>query len=85
MEISSFLEEDCKNFAFEIKKSFPIDDKIEVYGPSPGLIPRVKNRYYYNIFIKVNRKINLQKLILDIKNNICSKKNINFKVDIDPN
>ena len=40
---------------------------------------------YYNIFLTVNKKINLQKIILDIKYNICVKKNIKFRVDIDPN
>ena len=85
VEFSSFLEEDCKKAAFEVKKFLPINKNLEFYGPSPGVIPRIRNRYYYNIFIKVNKKINLQKLIFDIKNRVCFKKNIRFMVDIDPN
>ncbi len=85
IEISSFLEEDCKKFAFEVKNLLPIEKNLEFYGPAPALIARVKNRYYYNIFIKVNKKISLQKLIFSIKTKISVKKNIRFKVDIDPN
>ncbi len=85
MEISSFSEDECKKFCSEIKNFLPINDKIEVSGPAPAPVLRLKNRYFYNLFIKVNKKINLHKLILDIKNSIGSKKNIKFRIDIDPN
>lgn len=85
IEISAFFEEDCKKVAFDVKKSLPIEKNLDFFGPAPAMVPRVKNRYFYNIFIKVNRKINLQKLIFDIKTNMRYKKNINFRVDIDPN
>ncbi len=85
LEIASFFESDCEKLGKEIKNLIKFNKNIEVSGPSPAMVPRVKNSYYYNIFLTVNKKINLQKIILDIKTRLCLKKNIKFRVDIDPN
>lgn len=85
LEISSFFESDCEELGKNIKKFIKNNKNIEISGPSPAMVPKIKNRYYYNIFLTVNKKINLQKIILHIKTKLCIKKNIKFRVDIDPN
>lgn len=77
-----------KNLALKLAKNIvkntPFNDDVEVLGPAPAKLFRHRNRYYYNVFIKVSRKINLQKLIKDIKNRLDIVNQANIKVDIDP-
>ena len=72
------------DFAKFVLKKFPVDKAIEVFGPAPLAITRVKNRYHYCLNIKVERKINLQKLITDCLAQIKTPSSIRVKIDIDP-
>lgn len=81
--ISSFEEKSALNFAKKLIISFPFSEKIEIFGPAPMPIPRLKNRYYYRVFLKVEKKINLQKLILDVVKNLELPNNVRLKVDVD--
>jgi primosomal protein N' (replication factor Y) len=84
IEISAFKESESKNFAKMIIRKFPINDKIEIFGPAPASITRLKNRYQFLVNIKSDKKINLQKLIKDIINSITIPSNIRIRIDIDP-
>ena len=72
------------DFAKFVLRKFPVDKAIEVFGPAPLAITRVKNRYHYCLNIKVERKINLQKLITDCLAQINTPSSIRVKIDIDP-
>ena len=72
------------DFAKFVLRKFPVDKAIEVFGPAPLAITRVKNRYHYCLNIKVERKINLQKLITDCLAQIKTPSSIRVKIDIDP-
>jgi primosomal protein N' (replication factor Y) (superfamily II helicase) len=72
------------DFAKFVLRKFPINKAIEVFGPAPMPITRVKNRYHYCLNIKVERKVNLQKLIVDCLNLVKAPSSIRVKVDIDP-
>jgi primosomal protein N' (replication factor Y) len=72
------------DFAKFVLKKFSISQSIEVFGPAPMPITRVKNRYHYCLNIKVERKINLQKLIVDCLNLVKAPSSIRVKIDIDP-
>ncbi len=79
------LEQDLAlNFAKKFVKNVPFSDSIEIFGPAPAKLFRHKNRYFYNVFVKVDKKINLQKLIFDVKNRLDIINQVNIKVDIDP-
>ncbi len=82
--VNSLQQEKALRAAKDIVKNVPFSDKIEVFGPAPALLFRLRNRYYYNIFLKVERKINLQKLILDITNRVDFLNQVSVKIDIDP-
>ena len=84
IEISAFKEFEAKNFAKYIIQKFPISDKIEIFGPTPAAITRLKNRYQFLINIKSDKKVNLQKLIKDILQTIKTPNNIRIRIDIDP-
>ncbi|MES2677864.1 MAG: primosomal protein N' [Pseudomonadota bacterium] len=72
------------DFAKFVLRKFPVDKNIEIFGPAPLAITRVKNRYHYCLNIKVDRKINLQKLIKDCFAQIKTPAAIRVKIDIDP-
>jgi primosomal protein N' (replication factor Y) len=83
-EISSFLENEAKNFAKELIKNFPVDEKIELYGPAPAPLQRLKNRHHFLVNLKAQRKVNLQKLISDVMQNLNVPKSIRVRIDVDP-
>jgi primosomal protein N' (replication factor Y) len=90
IEISAFDEKEAKKTAKEIVKNFPVDERIEIFGPAPAIIFRIKNRFCYLLNIKASKKINLSKLIkevvakiqLQIKKN--GKNSAKIRVIIDP-
>ena len=45
---------------------------------------RLKNRYHYRVFLKAEKKVNLQKLITDVMKTLEIPSNIKVKIDIDP-
>lgn len=82
--IDSLRKNSALQIAKNIVRNFPFNENIEVLGPSKSKLFRHKNRYYYSVFIKANKKINLQKLISDVINKLDIKNEANIKVDIDP-
>lgn len=83
-EISAKNESDAKNFAKNFVKHFPINDKIEVYGPAPAPLQKIKNRHHFLIHLKADRKINIQRLIKDFIWQIEIPNNIRLKTNINP-
>lgn len=82
--ISSEKEEGLETFCNLLKENIK-DEKIEMYGPMPALVYRVKNRFRYNIFIKGERlEINRFKKTLLEKIKKIEKKEFRVVVDIDP-
>jgi primosomal protein N' (replication factor Y) len=72
------------DFAKFVLKKFPINPAIEIFGPAPMPIARVKNRYYYRLTIKTDKKINLQNLIATCMIKVKTPSQIRVKIDVDP-
>ncbi|MES2962057.1 MAG: primosomal protein N' [Pseudomonadota bacterium] len=83
-EISSFVESEAKNFAKKLIQHFPIDDKIELFGPAPAALQRLKNRHHFFVNLKTAKKVNLQKLVLDVMKNFEIPKSVRVRIDVDP-
>ena len=83
-EISSFSESEAKNFAKKLIQHFPIDDKIEIFGPAPAALQRLKNRHHFLVNLKTAKKVNLQKLVVDVMKNLEIPKSIRMAIDVDP-
>lgn len=82
--ISDFKENTALGFAKALIASFPANENIEIFGPAPMPILRLKNRYHYRVFLKVEKKINLQKLIKDVMKSLKLPNSLRVKIDIDP-
>ncbi len=83
-EISAFEENVAKSFAKKLIKNFPPDNKIEIFGPAPAPLQRLKNRHHFLVNLKVTKKVNLQKLIVDVMRDLEMPNNIRIRTDIDP-
>lgn len=82
--ISAFDENKALSAAKTLAGKFPFNDAIEVFGPAPAAISRLKNRYNYRVFLKTEKRINLQKLILDVMKDVEFSNQVRVKIDIDP-
>lgn len=83
-EVSSFNESEAKNFAKKLIAHFPISDKIELFGPAPAPLQRLKNRHHFLVNLKADRKINVQKLVSDVLKNMQIPTSIRVRTDVDP-
>jgi primosomal protein N' (replication factor Y) len=82
--VSAFDKNLAINFAKKLVATLPFNKSIESFGPAEMPIAKIKNRHYYKISIKTDKKINLQKLILDVMKNLEIPSQIKVKIDIDP-
>ncbi len=83
-EISAFAEAEAKNFAKKLIQHFPLSDKIEIYGPAPAALQRLKNRHHFFVNLKVEKKVNLQKLISDVIKSLKIPNSVRVRIDVDP-
>lgn len=83
-EISAFLESDAKNFAKKLIRNFPVDEKIEIFGPAPAALQRLKNRHHFLVNLKTQKKVNLQKLISDVMRGLEIPNQVRVRIDVDP-
>lgn len=83
-EISAFLEGEARNFAKKLIQNFPVSDKIELFGPAPAALQRLKNRHHFFVNLKTAKKVNLQKLTADVMKNLEIPKSVRVRIDVDP-
>jgi primosomal protein N' (replication factor Y) len=83
-EISSFVEADAKNFAKKLIQHFPVNDKVELFGPAPAPLQRLKNRHHFLVNLKTAKKVSLQKLISDVMQSLEVPKSVRVRIDVDP-
>jgi len=83
-EVSSFVESEAKNFAKKLIQHFPVDEKIELFGPAPAPLQRLKNRHHFLVNLKAKKKVNLQKLISDVMKSLEVPSSVRVRIDVDP-
>jgi primosomal protein N' (replication factor Y) len=83
-EISSFVEADARNFSKKLIQNFPADEKVELFGPAPAPLQRLKNRHHFLVHLKVAKKVNLQKLIADVMKSLDVPNSVRVRIDVDP-
>ena len=84
IEISALKENLAKEYAKSLISHFPINEKIELFGPAPAPIQKLKNRHHFLIHIKAHKKVNLQKLINDVRLQIKADPKIKIRFNINP-
>lgn len=70
--------------AKNILRQFPSQDNIEIFGPAPMPISKIRQHYYYRLLVKGSKNLNLQKLVRDIVDNAKIDSQVRVKIDVDP-
>ena len=80
-EVSAFDARQAKEFAKILRNSFPVNDKIETFGPAPAPLQRLKNRHHFLLTLKTEKQVNIQKLIKDVMSSLKVPSSIRIRVD----
>lgn len=73
-----------KRQALDIVRSMNKSDNIQILGPAPAFMSKLKNFYRYRIIIIGDNYSNLHNYIVDILNNLDHKTRSEIRIDIDP-
>jgi len=84
LTIEGFDEKNTLLVSRNIAKIIPFSSKVEFFGPAPAPLFKYLNKFNYNIFIKTDKNINIQKLIIDILQEVKIDNRAKVRVDIDP-
>lgn len=84
--ISAFEQKLALTHARKLISRFREANKqIEILGPAPAQLHKFKNRFHYQLFLKAEKKLNLQKLITKIFDGLeQAVSQIKISIDIDP-
>ena len=75
------VEKESVKLANVIKKRF---SHINIYGPAPALLNKIRKNYRWRILIKIDKGDSFRDKLKTFLLNIVSPRDINFKVDVDP-
>lgn len=73
-----------KRQAVNIVRSMKTSDHIQVLGPAPAFMSKLKNFYRYRIIIIGDSYTNLHNYLVDILNSLDKKTRNEIRIDIDP-
>lgn len=82
--ISSKQEAKLVEFAKNLVKMAPSSKEINILGPAPALIYKLRGKFRYRILIKCKRNINIQKFLNTWLASFKIPSYIHMKIDIDP-
>jgi len=82
--VTSKKEAITKDFAQKICKVAPRTKSVEIYGPSPSYLVRLKDKYRYHILMKCSKNIDCHKYLDDWLSQVQIPRHISVKVDVDP-
>jgi len=78
------LENFVKELSFKVPKVHKNKDRIDILGPAPAPISKLRGLYRYRFLIKGKGEVRLQAFIKEWLANIKVDKAIRIKIDIDP-
>jgi primosomal protein N' (replication factor Y) (superfamily II helicase) len=82
--ISSTQEKKLIDFSKELVRVAPITKEIQILGPAPALIYKIRGKFRYRVLIKTKRNINIQKYFNAWIENLKVPSHVHMKIDIDP-
>ena len=81
---SSNNEHSLISFMHHIVQKAPLMKEIEILGPSPAPMYKLRNKFRYRIIIRTEKNNNIQNYIANWLNSIDIPPSIQLKVDVDP-
>ena len=80
----ALLESFLKTLSIKTPKKYQDSERIDVLGPAPAPIAKLRTFYRYRFLIKYNEDIRIQPFIKEWLGNIKLPKGVRIKIDIDP-
>jgi hypothetical protein len=81
---SCLSEHVLHSFMHHIAQKAPIDKQVEVLGPSPAPMYKIRNKFRYRIILRTSKQVNIQDYIHNWFNQFVTPASIKLKVDVDP-
>ena len=81
---SSNNEHAVNSFMHYIVQKAPLKKEVEILGPSPAPIYKLRNKFRYRIIIRTKRQNNIQNYIVNWLNFIDIPSSVQIKIDFDP-
>ena len=81
---SSNNEHALSSFMHYIVQKAPLIKAVEILGPSPAPMYKLRNKFRYRIIIRTEKNNNIQNYIANWLNSIDIPPSIQLKVDVDP-
>ena len=80
----ALLESFLKTLSLKTPKKYQDSERIDVLGPAPAPIAKLRTFYRYRFLIKYKEDIRIQPFIKEWLGNIKLPKGVRIKIDIDP-
>ena len=80
----ALLESFLKTLSLKTPKKYQDNERIDVLGPAPAPIAKLRTFYRYRFLIKYKEDIRIQPFIKEWLGNIKLPKGVRIKIDIDP-
>ena len=84
IRVSSNNEHAVNSFIHYIAQKAPLKEEVEVLGPSPAPIYKLRNKFRYRIILRTKKQSNIQNYISNWLSTIDIPSSVQLKVDIDP-
>ena len=68
----------------EIASLFPINDKVDVYGPVQMNVYKINDDFRFRLLIKTENSINIQKLVSSVVDMVKMPNDLKLKIDVNP-
>ena len=82
--VSGRDEAPVQRLARDLARSAPRGDGIEVLGPAPAPLSRLRGRYRYRLLLKAARGVRVQRPLRDWLGRVEIPRNLRVQVDVDP-
>jgi len=82
--IASQSEDQVAKIAADLGRSFIAPDGVQIYGPAPAVLTRLRGWVRYRLLIQAPREIKLQPILREWLSAASIPRTVKVKVDIDP-
>lgn len=77
-------EFETKYFALKIRKKISPKGNVNILGPAPATMSKIRGKYRFRILIISDKKLNIQKDIDSLINQFSNMRKFNLRVEVDP-
>ena len=77
-------EGETEKLAYQLGRNAPRAEGVNIYGPAPAPLARLRGKYRYRLLVQANKNLNIQKAITSWLGSTKIPSTISVRADIDP-